>query len=1384
MTKRSDEEDDRDSSKSKRRELGLSCMLNTEVGAILAVIRRPPSELNSPYISPIDDTFDSSIQQSLKSLRALIFHPQQKWRTIDPSIYISPILDVVQSDDIPAAATGVALSALLKIIKVEIFNEKTPGAKDAINLIVLGITNCKLEKTDLITEDAVMMKILQVLAGLMNHRASYLLNDQSVCTIVNTCFNVVQQSANRGDLLQRTARYTMHELIQIIFSRLPEIEVRDGEDSESDTEDADLGGSLDSGYGIRCVIDVFHFLCSLMNVVEMGEMMDGLASRTADEDVQLFALVLINSAVELSGDAIGKHPRLLRMVQDDLFHHLIHYGARCNPLVLSMICSTVLNIYHFLRRFVRLQLEAFFVYVALRSASYGNSTQIQEVALEGIINFCRQSSFILETYVNYDCDPLRWNLFEDIGKLLCKLSFPAGSPLSSLQIQAFEGLVIMIHNIAEKLDKLEGGPSRGSSLRVYPAHVSEYRPFWEERSKEDLELEGWLNYVRVRKAQKKKILIAGHHFNRDEKKGLAYLKLSLLVPDPPDPKAYAFFFRYTYGLDKQFVGEYLGDPDPFHVRVLAEFTGTFEFTGMILDTALRTYLETFRLPGEAQKIHRILEAFSERFYDLQSSNTFVNKDAVFVLCYSLIMLNTDQHNPQVKRKMTEDEFIRNNREINGGKDLPRDYLSELFQSIANNAIILAPQSGLQLDMNPSKWIELTNRSKIIQPFVLCDFDIRLGRDMFACIAGPSVASLAAFFEHADEDEMLNECIEGLFSIAKITQCGLEDTLDELLALFSKFTTLLNPYASAEETLFAFSHDLKPKLATLAVFTIANNFGDSIRGGWRNIVDCLLKLKRLKLLPQSVIEFELASTAPHDLAKSESGVIFPSQDPKFCTQQSSGMASRFSQFLSLDSMEDSLSLNLNEFEQNLKFIKQCRIGNIFSNSSNLLDDALLNLGRSLIFAAAGKGQKFSTPIEEEETVGFCWDLIITMSLANVHRFQVFWPSFHEYLQAVIQFPLFSTIPFAEKAVLGLFKVCLKLLSTYQPEKYPEELIFKSINLMWMLDKEILDTCFEAITQSVSKILIEYPANLQSTIGWKSLLHLLSATGRHPETYDQGVETLIMLMSDGTHITRTNYTFCIDCAFSYVALKNSPLEKNLKILDLLSDSVNFLIQWYRNYCAESGNSFSVSSNASSSSLEDKGLGSSNFALTLFVKLGEALRKTSLARREEIRNHAIVSLKKSFFLAEELDFSPTNCINCFNLVIFAMVDDLHEKMLEYSRRDNAEREARSMEGTLKISMDLLTDVYLLFLKPISESAGFRTFWLGVLRRMDTCMKADLGAYGESSLKDLVPDLLRKLITNMREKEILVQKEGDDLWETTYIQIQWIAPSIKEELFPEESF
>lgn len=346
--------------KTKRKELGISCMLNTEVSALLAVIRRPPDP-TSPYYFSADDHFDSSTLHSLKSLRALIFNPHQEWHNIDPSIYISPFLHVIQGDDVPAAATGVALYALIKILNLEIFDEKTKGAKEAINSIVTAISGCRLEKTDSSTEDAVMMRILQVLTAIMKHCASVLLTDHVVCNIVNTCFQVVQHSAGKGDLLQRNARYALHELIQIIFSRLPDLAIKDsesepesesGSESETGTDDSsggDADANLNSGYGIRSAVDIFHFLCSLLNVVRVVEM-EGSTFHDPDEDVQHFALVLINSAIELSGEEIGRHSKLLRMIQENLFHHLIHYGTCSSPLVLSMICSTVLNIYHFLRR--------------------------------------------------------------------------------------------------------------------------------------------------------------------------------------------------------------------------------------------------------------------------------------------------------------------------------------------------------------------------------------------------------------------------------------------------------------------------------------------------------------------------------------------------------------------------------------------------------------------------------------------------------------------------------------------------------------------------------------------------------------------------------------------------------------------------------------------------------------------------------------------------------------------------------------------------------------------------------------------------------------------------------------------------------------------------
>jgi brefeldin A-inhibited guanine nucleotide-exchange protein len=48
------------------------------------------------------------------------------------------------------------------------------------------------------------------------------------------------------------------------------------------------------------------------------------------------------------------------------------------------------------------------------------------------------------------------------------------------------------------------------------------------------------------------------------------------------------------------------------------------------------------------------------------------------------MLHTDAHNPNVKEKFTKDGWIHNNDKIDDGKDLPYDYLSQLYDRIGKH----------------------------------------------------------------------------------------------------------------------------------------------------------------------------------------------------------------------------------------------------------------------------------------------------------------------------------------------------------------------------------------------------------------------------------------------------------------------------------------------------------------------------------------------------------------------------------------------------------------------------------------------------------------------------------------------------------------------------
>lgn len=62
------------------------------------------------------------------------------------------------------------------------------------------------------------------------------------------------------------------------------------------------------------------------------------------------------------------------------------------------------------------------------------------------------------------------------------------------------------------------------------------------------------------------------------------------------------------------IGEYLGNlQQEFNMAVLAHFVNELDLSGMQVDVALRKFQGYFRMPGEAQKIERLVEVFSQRY---------------------------------------------------------------------------------------------------------------------------------------------------------------------------------------------------------------------------------------------------------------------------------------------------------------------------------------------------------------------------------------------------------------------------------------------------------------------------------------------------------------------------------------------------------------------------------------------------------------------------------------------------------------------------------------------------------------------------------------------------------------------------------------------------
>ncbi len=123
-----------------------------------------------------------------------------------------------------------------------------------------------------------------------------------------------------------------------------------------------------------------------------------------------------------------------------------------------------------------------------------------------------------------------------------------------------------------------------------------------------------------------------------------------------------------------------------------------------------------------------METFAGTYFHANKGQDIASQDATFVLAYSVIMLNTDQHNPQVRNRMTFEQFCKNTRGVNDGKDFATEYMLKIYETIQASEIIMPEEREGELSFLPI-WKQIQKKFEANAPMDIVK-DSRYDQDMF------------------------------------------------------------------------------------------------------------------------------------------------------------------------------------------------------------------------------------------------------------------------------------------------------------------------------------------------------------------------------------------------------------------------------------------------------------------------------------------------------------------------------------------------------------------------------------------------------------------------------------------------------------------------------
>ncbi|KAG9300462.1 hypothetical protein G9A89_010088 [Geosiphon pyriformis] len=1345
-------------------------------------------------------------------------------REIDALALLEPFLEVIRSGDTNGPITATALSSVEKFLTYEIININSPNISIAMSTLSSAATHCKFEPSDSVSDEFVLLKILQILRLALTSDVGQVLSDEALCEMMETGLSMCCQM-RLSEMLRRSAEHTMIVMVQFMFQRYDDYE-----------KGKDKGTTLEALYNPHKFLKWTFGLPSIKELLRVLISLLDPHNHKHTDTMRLMALSILNVAFEVGGRTMGHFESLRNLVADELCKFLFQLARTDNILLLLLTLRVISTVFDTLRPYLKLQQELYLSFLIERLCpptnnfrnleislefngslvsidsplSSGMSTPLhdrnlrssgdssiatgeaRELLLESLGQLARMSTFMVDLWVNYDCNLYCGDLFEEVVKFLSWNSFPdsTGYSASNSHILCLDALLLYVNYMADRLQTEKIGEDfLTSELSWDPSSATDYKS---ESSKYPSPVD------LLEKKKKKRILIEGAaKFNENPKVGLEFLE-----------------------------GDFLSKPS--NIDILKAFVKLFNFNGKRIDEAMREMLESFRLPGESQQISRIMENFAE-IYFASGPPEIATQDATFVLSYSVIMLNTDLHNPQVRRRMTIQDYMNNLRNVNNGENFAPEYLQAIYDAIRQKEIVMPEEHEGQLGFNYA-WKELLRRAETSGPLVICNVSL-YDKDMFTVVWKPLIAAIAYAFNSAPDDTILQKAITGFHQCALISaHYNLLNVFDYIIMSLGKMTGLLDSRYSIETAnipvkvqdielpvsnlAIQFGRNYKGQLAAVVLFAVANEHGSVLRDGWKYLLEIIKNLFLNSLLPSSMLQVEdfLAGTTTIPLKPKSASL------PKQERANDNSLLSTLSSYLLSPYSSNYESTRSDPTEEEIEStlctvdcVAVCRLEELFADIRVLEQESLENLMNSLKFIADGNltGDAKTTPrssspvsitqpnasqpsshssamIPYDPAAIFFLELMINVTLQNRDRIQTLWPILFEHISQILKESQNHSILLVERTVVALLRLCIRL--THKDEMASD--VLKSLELLKALPLEVINSVGEQMMAGILNLIKADASYIRGKALSETIFALLSSTSNHPQACKYSFDAVASLVIEYKNISTHNFSECVELltdfasAATLVAQRDN-YQDNIKnpriritktqsaVIERARKAVELLYHLYKEIPKLLNETETSSREAWS---------------TYWLPILTGLSQQSYNPCREVRQYAITYLQRALLDPELVSHGVSEWVVIFDVVLFPLLDQLLKPEI-------FEADPVGMEETRMRASALLCRIFLHYLNKLIEWGGLLSLWCQILdvmeRYMDTGENDSLAEAISESLKNMLLVMSTSGVLNLPAPptsplpEISDEVKGIgrtpiDLWDITWTKIGKFLPKLKEELFP----